>query len=250
MFDMRRRKFIALLGSAAAAWPLAASAQQLANLPTIGFLGPSTSSLDSHRVGAFVPRLRELGWIEGGTVAIQYRWAEGRTERLAEIAAELVGLKVNVIVTSGTAPVVAAKQATSVIPIVFAAVGDPVGTGPIASLARPGGNLTGSSLQATDLAGKRLELLRQVVPGVRCLAIMANRDSPAVMVEMAEAKSAARTLGLDVIASEIQRPEDITSAFEAFKGCAQAVCVCNDPFITTNRIRINALALGGRLPTI
>jgi putative ABC transport system substrate-binding protein len=123
-------------------------------------LGPNTPSLDSHRVGAFVQRLRELGWIEGRNIAIEYRWGEGRVERLAEIAAELVRLKVNVIVTAGTRQVVAAKQATSVIPIVFAAVGDPVGTGLVASLARPGGNVTGLSLQATDLVAKRTDVAR------------------------------------------------------------------------------------------
>src|SRR5262245_17555923 len=156
----RRREFITVLGGAAA-WPVVARAQQLTKLPTIGVLGPNTPSLDSRRVGAFVQRLRELGWIEGRNVAIEYRWAEGRTERLAEFAAELVRLKVDVIVTSGTPPVVAVKRATSVIPIVFAAVGDPIGTGLVASLARPGGNATGLSIQATDLAGKRLELLHE-----------------------------------------------------------------------------------------
>jgi putative ABC transport system substrate-binding protein len=150
-FLRRRREFISLLGGAAAGWPLAARAQQPAKLPTIGFLGPNTPSLDSRRVGAFVQRLRELGWIEGRNVATEYRSAEGRTEHLAEFAAEFVRLKVDVIVTSGTPPVIAAKQATSVIPIVFAAVGDPVSTGLVTSLARPGGNVTGLSIQATDL---------------------------------------------------------------------------------------------------
>ena len=246
---MRRREFITLLGGAAAAWPLAARAQQPA-MPAIGFLGPNTPSLDSRRVGAFVQRLRELGWIEGRNVATEYRWAEGRTEHLAEFAAEFVRLKVDVIVTSGTPPVIAAKQATSVIPIVFAAVGDPVGTGLVASLARPGGNATGLSIQATDLAGKRLELLREVVPGLRRLAIMANAGAPPAALEMAEVQTTARGLGLEVVASEIRRPEDIAPAFEAFKGHAEALYVCNDPLVTTNRIRINTLALGMRLPTM
>jgi putative ABC transport system substrate-binding protein len=233
---MRRRHFLTLLGGAAASWPLAARAQQSQKLPTIGFLGPSTSSLDSHRVGAFVQRLRELGWIEGRNVAIEYRWAEGRVEHLGEFAAEFVRLKVDVIVTSGTPPVVAAKHATSVIPIVFAAVGDPVGNGLVASLARPGGNVTGSSIQATDLAGKRLELFREVVPALRHLAIMAN--------------TTASTLGLEVIAAEIRYPEDIAPAFDAFKGRAEGLYVCNDPLVTTNRTRITALAVGVRLPTM
>jgi putative tryptophan/tyrosine transport system substrate-binding protein len=246
---MKRRDFITLLGGAAA-WPLAARAQQAAMLPTIGFLGPNTPSLDSRRVGAFVQRLRELGWIEGRNVATEYRWAEGRTEHLAEFAAEFVRLKVDVIVTSGTPPVIAAKQATSVIPIVFAAVGDPVGTGLVAALARPGGNATGLSIQATDLAGKRLELLREVVPGLRRLAIMANAGAPPAALEMAEVQTTARGLGLEVVASEIRRPEDIAPALESLNGRAEALYVCNDPLVTTNRIRINTLALGMRLPTI
>ena len=246
---MKRREFITLLGGAVA-WPLAAHAQQTAKLPTIGFLGPNTPSLDSRRVGAFVQRLRELGWTEDRNVAIEYRWAEGRTERLAEFAAEFVRLKVDVIVTSATPPVIAAKQATSVIPIVFAAVGDPVGTGLVNSLARPGGNATGLSIQATDLAGKRLELLHEVVPGLRRLAIMANPGAPPAVLEMAEAQITARALGLEVVASEIRRPEDIALAFEAFKGRAEALYVCNDPLVTTNRTRINTLASGMRLPTM
>ena len=246
---MRRRQFITLLGGAAA-WPIAARAQQTAKLPTIGFLGPNTPSLDSRRVGAFVQRLRELGWTEDRNVAIEYRWAEGRTERLAEFAAEFVRLKVDVIVTSATPPVIAAKQATSVIPIVFAAVGDPVGTGLVNSLARPGGNATGLSIQATDLAGKQLELLHEVVPGLRRLAIMANPGAPPAVLEMAEAQTTARALGLEVVASEIRRPEDIAAAFEAIKGRAEALYVCNDPLVTTNRTRINTLASGMRLPTM
>src|SRR5215210_6646740 len=248
---MRRREFITLCGSAAAAaQPFAARAQQPAKLPTIGFLGPNTSSLDSARVGAFVQRLREFGRIEGRNVAIEYRWAEGRTERLSEFAAEFVRMKVDVIVTSATPPVVAAKQATSVIPIVFAAVGDPVGTGLVTSLARPGGNVTGLSLQATDLAGKRLELLREVVPDLRRLAVMANVSAPPAVLEMAEVQTTARALGLEVVASEIRRPEDIAPAFESFKGRAEALYVCNDPLVTTNRFRINALALVLGLPTM
>jgi putative tryptophan/tyrosine transport system substrate-binding protein len=195
-------------------------------------------------------RLRELGWIEGRNVAIEYRWAEGRIEHLAEFATEFVRLKVDVIVTSGTPPVLAAKEATSVIPIVFAAVGDPVGNGLVASLARSGGNVTGSSIQATELAGKRVELLREVVPGLRSLAIMANRDAPPAMVELQEAHAAAHALSLEVVTSEIRHLEDITPAFEALKGRAEGIYVCNDPLVTTNRTRITALALGGRLPTM
>jgi ABC transporter substrate binding protein len=146
---MKRRKFITLLGGAAAAWPLAAGAQQPGKLPTIGYLGSATPASQGQWVAALVQRLRELGWIENRTIAIEYRWAEGRTERAAEIAAEFVRRKVDVIVTSSTAGAVAAMQATSVIPIIFAAAGDPVGTGLVGSLARPDGNVTGLSIQQT-----------------------------------------------------------------------------------------------------
>jgi putative tryptophan/tyrosine transport system substrate-binding protein len=246
---VRRRKFITLLGGAAAAWPLAARAQQPANLPTIGFLVSGTPSTHGQWVAAFVRRLHELGWIEGRTVAIEYRWAEGRTERAAEIAAEFVRRKVDVIVTSATTAVVAAKQATSVIPIVFMA-GDPVGTGLVASLARPGGNATGLSLQQTETAGKRLELLREVVPGLGRLAILANVGNPKAVLEMGEVQTAARTLGLEVITLEIRRGEDIVPAFEALNGRAEALYVVIDPLVNTHRIRINTLAMAARLPTV
>ena len=246
---MNRRDFITLLGGAAAAWPLAARAQQPAKLPTIGFLGGTTPATWSLFVAAFVQRLRELGWIEGRTIAIEYRWAEGRGERFAEIAAEFVRLNVDVIVTVGGA-VLAAKQATSLIPIVFAAAADPVGSGLVASLARPGGNVTGLSSQFTDLAGKRLELLREMVPSLRRLAIMANAGYPAAVLEMAEVQATTRTLGLDVVTLELRRAEDIAPAFEALKGRAEALYVCAESLVTTNSVRINTLALAARLPTM
>ncbi len=228
---IERRKFLAALGGAAAAWPVGARAQQPGKLPTIGFLVAGTPSSHGPWVAGFVQRLRELGWIEGRTIAIEYRWAEGRSDRAAEIAAEFVRRNVDVIVTSATAVIVAAMQATSVIPIVFAAAGDPVGTGLVASLARPGGNVTGLSMQQTDLAAKRLELLREVVPGLRRLAILANVGSPAVVLDMREVEAAARTLGLEVIASEIRRGEDIVPAFEALNGRADELYVCIDPLV-------------------
>jgi ABC-type uncharacterized transport system substrate-binding protein len=246
---MKRRDLITLLGGAAAAWPLAARAQQPGKLPTIGFLGASTSSNWSHWTAAFVQRLRELGWIEGRTVAIEYRWAEGRSERFAEFAAEFVRLKVDVIFSVGSAAT-AAKQATSTIPIVFAMAGDPVGSGMVASLARPGGNVTGLSIQSSDLAGKRLELLREVIPTLRRLAILANVGNPASVLEMREAQAAARTLGLEVDMLEIRRAEDIAPTFEALKSGVQALYVCPDPLVNANHARINTLALGARLPTI
>src|SRR5262249_29454684 len=244
-----RRQFITLLGGTAAAWPLAARAQQQAKLPTVGFLGAASPATWSLFVAAFVQRLRELGWIEGRTIAIEYRWAEGRDERYTEIAAEFVRLKVDIIVTVGGA-VLAAKQATSLIPIVFAVGADPVGAGLVASLARPGGNVTGLSTQFTDLAGKRLELLREIMPSLRQLAIMANAGYPAALLEMAEVQATAHTLGLEVVTLEIRRAEDIAPAFEALKGRAQALYVCADSLVTTNRVRINTLALAARLPMI
>jgi putative ABC transport system substrate-binding protein len=247
---LRRREFIALLGGAAAvAWPLVAHAQQPGKLPTIGFLG-AAPSIESQRVAAFVQRLRGLGWIEGRTVAIEYRWAEGRSERYAENAAEFVRLKVDVIVTSATPPTLAAKQATVVIPIVFAAVSDPVGTGLVASLARPGGNVTGLANQISDTAGKKLEFLREVVPGLRRLAIMANVGNPASVLDMGEAQATARALGLEVRTSEIRRAEDILPAFDALKDRADALYLSPDPLMNTNRSRINILAVGARLPTM
>jgi putative ABC transport system substrate-binding protein len=244
---MKRRAFITLLGGAAA-WPLAARAQQA--LKTIGLLGANSAAQQSPWTAAFVQRLRELGWIEGRTVAIEYRWAEGRSERFAEFAAEFVRLKVDVILTHNTPPVLAAKQATSVIPIVFATAADPVGTGVVVSLARPGSNVTGLSSQSTDVASKRIELLREVVPGLRRLAILANVDNPYVALEMGEVQAAIRALGLDAALFPIRRAEDIGTAFDGLRGHAQALYVMPDPVLFPHRLRINTLALGARLPTM
>jgi putative ABC transport system substrate-binding protein len=250
-FDqLRRREFITLLGGAPIAWPLIARAQQPATLPTIGFLGQSTPVVESQRLNAFLKRLRELGWIEGRTVAIEYAWGQGSSERFAEIAADFVRLKVAVIVTSGTANVIAAKQATSVIPIVFAVAGDPIANNLVASLARPGGNVTGLSTLATDLAGKRLELLREAVPGLRRLATIGNVDNSLAVLEMSEVQAAAGRFGLEAATLEIRRAEDIAPAFEALKGGADALYVVADPLANTNRARIHTLAMGARLPAI
>jgi len=245
---MRRRDFIAGF-TGAATWPLAARAQQPGKLPIIGFLG-ANPSIESHRVAAFVQRLRELAWFDGRNLAIEYRWAEGRNERYAENAAELVRLKVDVIVTVTTPASLAAKQATAVIPIVFAAATDPIGTGLVASLARPGGNVTGLATQMSDTIGKKLEFLREVVPDLRRLAIMANAGNPGSMLDMSEAEATARRLGLEVTTSEIRRAEDIAPAFEAFRNRADALYLCPDPLMNTNRTRINILAVGARFPTM
>jgi len=207
-------------------------------------------SATSEWTAAFVQRLRELGWIDGHNVAIEYRWSEGRAERFVQIAAEFVRLKADVIVTSGTPQVLATKQATSVIPIVFARVGDPVANGLVASLGQPGGNVTGLSSQADELAGKRLELLREVIPSLRRVAILANVGNPFSVMELGEAQAAARTLGLEFDALEIRRAEDIVPAFEAIKGRTQALYVCPDGLVDANKVRINTSALGARLPTM
>ena len=215
----------------------------------LGSLGTTTRSAWSRDVAAFVQRLRELGWMEGRTVAIEYRWAEGRSERFAEIAAEFVRLKVDLIVTAGTA-VPATKQATSVIPIVFAVAADPVGSGFVANLARPGGNATGLSNQSFDLAGKRLELLRQVVPGLRTLAVLGDVGYSANVLEMREVEVAAHALGLDTTRLEIRHAQDIAPAIALLKGRADAIYACAGALVSANRTRISTLALGAQLPTI
>jgi putative tryptophan/tyrosine transport system substrate-binding protein len=245
---MRRREFITLLGGAAAAWPLAARAQQSVRRPTLGLLIPGSPAIYSQRVGALVQRLRELGWVDGSTIAIEYRWAA--TQKFDDIAAEFVRAKVDVIFTSGTPPTVAAKKATSQIPIVFAPAGDPLASGLVASLARPGGNITGLSNQTADIAGKRVELLRELAGQVRRLAIMVKSNNASAASEMREVKAAAGTLGIEVLPLEIGRAEDIGPAFETIKGRADALYVVIDSLVTTHLNRINTLALGARLPTM
>jgi putative tryptophan/tyrosine transport system substrate-binding protein len=247
--QMKRREFITLLGGAAA-WPLSARAQQTGRLPTIGFLGAATAAVWAPLTAAFEKRLHELGWTTGRTVVIEYRWAEGRSIRFVEIATEFVRFNVDLIVTAGTEPVIAAKQVTSVVPIVFALAVDPVAAGLVASLARPGGNITGMSLQSSDLAGKRLELLREVLPNLRKLAILVNVSNPGGALEMSEAEAAARMLGLDVAKLEIRRADDIAPAFEAIKGRADALYVGPDPLVNANRVRIHTLSLSAQLPTV
>jgi putative ABC transport system substrate-binding protein len=230
-------------------WPLAAHAQQSARLPIIGFLGSGTPATYSQWVVAFVQRLRELDRVEGLNIAMEYRWAEGRSERYPEIAAEFVRIKVDVIVTVATLATLAVKQATSVVPIVFVAVSDPVGTGLVASLARPGGNVTGLANQQADLAGKRLQLLHEAVPGLRQLAILGNIGNPAAALEMGDVQAVARTLGIEVTTVEIRQAEDIAQGLESLRGRADAIYVASDPLLNSNRVRINSLALDVRLPT-
>jgi putative ABC transport system substrate-binding protein len=244
---MRRRDFIALSG-AAAGWPLTVRAQQAGKLPIIGFLG-TDAAMWNPWTAAFVERMRELGWVEGRTIAIEYRWSEGRPEREAEVAAEFVRLNVDVIVSFGTA-VPALKQATSVIPIIFAIAIDPVGSGLVANLARPGGNVTGLSNLGSDLASKRVELLREVVPGLHRLAIIADVANSQAALEMGEVQATARTLGLAVVPIPIRRAEDIAAGFATLKEQADALYIVQDVLVVANRTQITTLALGVRLPTI
>jgi putative ABC transport system substrate-binding protein len=249
MPDVRRRELIALLGGAAA-WPLAARAEQAASrLPTIGLLGSSTPSAWAPWIAAFQQRLRELGWIDGRTIAIEYRWAEGRNERGAEIAAEFARRKVDVIVTTGGSAL-AVKEAISAVPVVFALWSDPIGSGYVVSLARPGGNATGLSHQSLDTAAKRLELLREVVPDLRRLAVLARLDNPSNVVEAGEVEAAARRLGLEITTLNAKRAEEIVSVIEPLKGRVDALHIVSDPLLLANGIRINTLAIGARLPTM
>ncbi len=243
-----RRTFIGTLAGSLLVAPLAVEAQR-ARQVRIGFFGTSTAAAWSEFATTFVRRLHELGWIDGQTAIIAYRWADGRSERFPAIAAEFVRLDVDVIVTSGAA-VLATRQATSAIPIVFALANDPVGTGLVPSLARPGGNVTGLSLQAPELVGKRLGLLREVLPHLHRLALFANIRYSGAQAEMREAEAAAKTLGVDVIRLAIHRAEDVESAFDGINRRADAMYVCTDPLANTNRVRINRLALAARLPTL
>jgi len=247
---MRRREFITLLGGAMAL-PIAARAQQAGKLPTIGFFSPNARSTASPWTAAFAERLRDLGWSDNQTVAIVYRYGEGEPERSADFMAELVRLKVDVIVVHGEPNIIAAKLATSVIPIVFAVSADPVGTGLVASLPKPGGNITGLSLQMPELAGKRLEILREAVPSLRRLAILASlgAGSPNIL-EMRGLQAATRALGLETVVLDVRRAEDIALAFETLKAGADGLYVCASPLVNSNRVRINTWALTARLPSI
>jgi putative ABC transport system substrate-binding protein len=249
---MRRREFLGVLGGAAAsAIPNSAWSQQRGRLPTIGFFGTgSSASGGGPWTAAFVQRLRELGWIDGRSVTIVYRWAEGRKESYAETAAEFIRLKVDVIVSFGAATP-AMKQATSVIPIVFTIDADPVGRSLVASLARPGGNVTGLSAQTNELVGKRLELVREVIPDFRRLAVLTNVDFFGSAQEVGEIRRTANALGIDIVdMMEVRRPEDIAHAFAMLTGKAQVLYVCGDNLTNTLYAQINALALGARLPAI
>jgi putative ABC transport system substrate-binding protein len=231
---MRRRESITLLGSTAAAWPLAARAQQPSKLHTIGFLA-ANASVWLPWTAAFLARLGELGWKDGQTIKLDYGWWEGNPDRAAEIAGGFVSEKVDVIVANADA-VPAVKKVTATIPVVFVLSQDPVGSGLVANLARPDSNVTGLSIQSTDLAGKRFELLRESIPGLRRMAIMGNLGISQAAVEMSQVQAFAGTFNIELKPLDIRRAEDIAPAFESLKGSAEALYVVVDALIATNRI--------------
>jgi putative tryptophan/tyrosine transport system substrate-binding protein len=247
---VKRREFFILLGGAAAAWPLAARAQQPGKVPTIGFLGANSAAGQREWMAAFVTRLGELGWVEGRTVAIEYRWAEGHFDRAPALVAELLRLKVDIIVTHGTPDVLAAKQATSDIPIVFAVAGDPVGNRLVESLARPGGNVTGLSIQSPELVGKRVELLREMVPELASLGLLMNAANTSTPLEQQELEASCRTLGLRLETMLVRQPEEIVAAIETLRTRAQVLYVPLDPLFNSNSVRLNAAAITARMPTM
>jgi putative tryptophan/tyrosine transport system substrate-binding protein len=245
---MLRRKFIEALGSATIALPLTARAQPAGKMPTFGFLGTVATGWRPW-TDAFVQRLQQLGWTESRTITIVYRWDEGRLERDAEVAAEFVRLKPDVIVTNDPGAE-ALKNATTSIPIVFALAPDPIGAGLVTNLARPGGNITGLSLQSTDLAGKRLELLHGVVPHFRKLAMMFNGGYPVSKLERDEVAAAARPLSVEIMPLEIHGAEDIAPAFASLTGQVDSLYVVGDALTFANRTQITKLALSAKLPGI
>jgi putative ABC transport system substrate-binding protein len=248
---MRRRDFLhAVIGTVTTTLPALAETQQTASVPTIGFLGPLSESAMSAWTAAFVKRLGELGWIDGRTLKLEYRWADGKSDKMAEIAAEFAGRKVDMIVTGGTAAVAAAMRATTIIPIVFGVAGDPVRLGLVTSLARPGGNATGMSNQSTELPGKRLELLRELIPNLRRVGLLANGASRVGLLEMDEVRAAAERLGVEILPLKIVRAEHIDPAINLAKRNTDALYVVTDPLLNTNRVAINASANAELLPTM
>ena len=248
---MRRREFISSLLATANVVPAALAQRRGGSVPTIGFMGTTSLQSQNEWVTAFVRRLSELGWIDGQDIRIEYRWAEGGSDRMVAIAAEFVQLKVDVIFAMGTEAALVAKKATASIPIVFPFSSDPIGTGLVASLARPGGNVTGLSNQARDISAKRIEMLHEVVPRVRRIAFMFNSAHNYGALELAEAQAAARTLGLgEVLPLRVARAEEIMPAFASIADRADALYVVADPLMNINRTHLSKLALDARLPTI
>ena len=246
---MRRREFITLLGGVAVTWPLAANAQS--KTPRIGFMGNSTAALEANLVDAFREGLREHGYEEGRNIVIEYRWADGKYERFPALVAELIAAKVEVIVTAGTPAALAMKKATTTVPLVMVAVGDPVGTGLVPSLARPGANLTGLSSVAPDLEGKRLQLLREVVPTLSHVAMFINSLNPFHVSSMRQARAAAQTMGIKLQLHDIRKSEDLDDAFAAIrKERPDAVLILADRVFLHNRERMIDFTKEQRLPNV
>jgi ABC-type uncharacterized transport system substrate-binding protein len=251
MSGMGRRTFITLIGGAAAAWPLAARAQQTPKVPRIGFLGNSTAALESHLVGPFREGLRALGYEEGRSIVIEYRWAEGMYERFPVLIAELIALNVDVIVTAGTPAALAVKKATTSIPLVMIAVGEPVETGLVASLARPGGNATGVSSLSYGLEGKRLELLSEVVPSISHIAVFWNAGNPIQVIQERETRAAAEVMGMKMLSLGVRTLEEIEDAFAAIRReRPDALLVLADRLFLHHRKRIMDFAIEQRLPGV
>ncbi len=245
-----RRAFIAG-GLALLAAPRAAEAQQSGKVPRVGFLGNSTAALEANLVGPFREGLRDLGYEEGRNVVIEYRWAEGKYERFPTLIAELIALKVDVIVTAGTPATQAVKKATTSVPLVMVAVGDPVGTGIVASLGRPGGNITGLTSIAQELEGKRLELLREVIPKLSHIAVLWNSVSPVQVIQEKAVQTAAQVLRMKVQSLGVRTPEEIEDAFAAIvRERPGALLVLADRLFLHNRQRIMDFATKNRLPGV
>jgi putative ABC transport system substrate-binding protein len=250
---MQRRQFIALLGgatAASAAWPLAASAQTPPKIPRVGYIAGSSATTTEHVVGAFRQRLRELGYVEGQTITLEVRYAEGRSERIPELVAELVGLKMDVLVTASSVAALVANKATRTIPIVMVGA-DPVGLGLVASLGRPGGNVTGLSIFNEAISAKRLQFLKELVPGLARVAVLRNPTVAAHATFWRETEVAARTLGLALQPLDVRGPEDFEAAFAAAaRGNAQALIAFDDSVTLAHRPRIAALAASSRIPAM
>ena len=246
-----RVSLVALLAVFLLATPLAAEGQAPAKVPRIGFLSSRSLADSTHLLESLRQGLRELGYVEGHTIAIEYRSAEGRPERLPALAAELVRLKVDVIVTTGPPAPEAAKEATSTIPIVFAVVGDPVAVGLVASLARPGGNITGSASIAAELVGKQLELLKEAAPKVSRVAVLQNPDHPGHPAQLRQAEGAARALGVQLHIAQARTPREIDAAFAAMRSQrVGGVLVLRDGLFLAQQTQIVALAAKSRLPAV
>jgi putative ABC transport system substrate-binding protein len=248
---MRRRKFVTLLGGMVAAWPFAARAQRAGKIPQVGFLGNSTAALEANLIGPFREGLRAHGYEEGRNVEIVFRWAEGSYERFPALIAELIAVNVDVIVTAGTPAMLAVKKATSTVPVVMAAVGDPVGTGIVSNLARPGGNITGLSAIAPDLEGKRLELLREVVPHLAQVAFFLNPANEFHTASMRQALPAAQALNIKLHPLEVSKSEDLDAAFASIvKEKPDGLLILADRIFLHNRQRMMEFATEHRLPSV